>query len=451
MNCPDTPLKKPLQMAKRMFHSHAGRLTPAPPVSCLKYIAAFCFLAMLPLPIFPRHDARAFSPYQEAAGPGSGGQYNATYTRQDEYARMPSTGRQPVIIGGLWDMSGAGSLIGQAAFRGARLAVHNININGGINGRRLNLTAADTTGSAAVLLEKASRMVNREGCSVIMGPVHPAFCRTIRGFAEAHRIPLFLTAGDEPIMRLRGYAVDWTFSVSPPITAQSRRLFYRLKRRGAIPVGIIASNDSLGQRTALWIKGYAQEYQILTGELQGFANTDTDIVAQIKTLRGQGAVTIFIWGQSGIVNMVANSMRRLPGTYAVPCILLDDSLMGAVQAGATIVASLPPVLMRESLPSGHPSETELASFMKAMAGETEYMTLQEIMAAGAAWDAVKLSAMAIKAGGNSRTGIRNALEEAELEYAGVMGVFSPTKRDHCGINPLSLVPAVPSGSGWRNY
>lgn len=356
-----------------------------------------------------------------------------------------------IFMGGLWDMSGPGSMVGQAALKGARLAVHELNRQGGIRGHHIKLAAADTSGDPGTLLQGAARMVNRENCTVIIGPGHAALARTLRGFAEAHRTPLVLTAGDEPVLPLRGHSVDWTFSVSPPITAQIKRLFPRLKRKGAVPVGIVASDDTIGQRTVLWIKGYAQEYQILAGEMQGFDNRDTDIISQIKALRGAGASTVFIWGRSGVARMIADSIRKLPGRYALPCIMLDDSVLSTVQAGITVIAAVPPVLMREALPDAHGCSLSLRRFLAVMSGDIEYMSLRELLAAGAAWDAVYLAGMALRHGGKGKSAVRNALEKAGLEYSGVMGLFRPTRRDHCGLVPASLTTAVLSGYGWRPF
>jgi ABC-type branched-subunit amino acid transport system substrate-binding protein len=301
------------------------------------------------------------------------------------------------------------------------------------------------------MLQAATRLAGSENCSLIMGPTHAALCRTIRGFAEAHKIPLFLTAGDEPILPLRGHPVDWTFSVSPTITSQVKRLFARLKSTRAVPVGILSSNDSMGQRAVLWIKGYAQEFQILAGDLQGYSNQDTDIVSQIKILRTSGASTVYVWGRRGVAPMIAASMRKLPGRYAVPCILLEDSLFTAAQSGVTIVAAAPPVLMRDSLPQGHPCSAPLRQFLSAMADDIEYMSIQEILAAAAAWDAVHMAAMAMRRSGSTRGSIQGAMEKAELEYSGVMGLFRPAKRDHCGLVPRSLTPATLTGYGWRAF
>lgn len=356
-----------------------------------------------------------------------------------------------ISMGGLWDLSGPGSMIGQAALKGARRAVHEINGSGGIRGRNIALTIADTAGSPGVLLQKASEMVNVENCSVILGPTHAVLTRTIRGFAEAHKVPLFLTAGDEPVIPLRGHSVDWTFSVSTPITAEAGRLLSRIKRKKLAPVGIIASNDSMGQRAALWIKGYSQEYQILTGELQGFGSRDTDIISQIKALRVAGASTIFVWARYSVSRMIAYSFRKLPGRYAVPCIILDDSLLTAAQAGVTMIAAVPPVLMGENLPKDHPCLPALRQFLSAMTGDIEYMTVQELLASAAAWDAVHLAAMAMRISGARRSAVKTAMEDAELEYAGAMGFFKPVKRDHCGIVSSSLITATPSGYGWQPF
>ncbi len=356
-----------------------------------------------------------------------------------------------IKIGGVWDLSGPGNMSGMASLSGARKAVHDINMQGGVRGRSLELVASDSAGRLGTLLTSASALADREGCSVIIGPTHAALCRSLRGFAEEKRIPLFLTAGDEPILPLRGHPVDWTFSVSPPITAQVKSLFPRLKRRRAVPVGIISADDSMGQRAVLWIKGYAQEFQVMAGELQGYGNSDTDIISQIKRVRSAGAVTVFVWGRRGVAPMIAASMQKLPGRYAVPCLLLDDALFQAIRAGATLVTAASPIIMRDSISEDDPCYGSVKRFIAAMAGDVEYMSVREVIAAASAWDAVHMAAAAMRRSGVSRRAVQGAMENAEIEYAGVMGLFRPVKRDHCGLVPGSLTPAVLSGYGWQPF
>jgi branched-chain amino acid transport system substrate-binding protein len=51
--------------------------------------------------------------------------------------------KEPIIIGGITDLSGNGSVLGNAVNKGWELAVADINAKGGVNGRQLKLITYD--------------------------------------------------------------------------------------------------------------------------------------------------------------------------------------------------------------------------------------------------------------------------------------------------------------------
>lgn len=75
---------------------------------------------------------------------------------------------EPIKIGALYPFTGDLALLGQESFRGVELAVEEINANGGINGRQIEIVKGDAVDPDAAQSE-ANRLINQENISMIVG------------------------------------------------------------------------------------------------------------------------------------------------------------------------------------------------------------------------------------------------------------------------------------------
>lgn len=80
---------------------------------------------------------------------------------------VPAAG--PLKIGGLLSFTGGLASYGQPIYNGIELAVSEINANGGVNGKPIELVKGDDATTAQVGVSEAQRLVNIEQVSVIIG------------------------------------------------------------------------------------------------------------------------------------------------------------------------------------------------------------------------------------------------------------------------------------------
>ncbi|MEI3606640.1 ABC transporter substrate-binding protein [Pseudogracilibacillus sp. SE30717A] len=74
----------------------------------------------------------------------------------------------PIKLGALFPLTGDLALLGEESYRGAELAVEEINANGGINGREVELVKGDAVDPDAAQAE-ANRLINQENIQSIVG------------------------------------------------------------------------------------------------------------------------------------------------------------------------------------------------------------------------------------------------------------------------------------------
>jgi branched-chain amino acid transport system substrate-binding protein len=77
---------------------------------------------------------------------------------------------EPIIVGHLGLLSGAGAVAGRPILDGAKLAAQEINLAGGVLGRQLVLISRDTGGRPEEAVRLARELIQRDGAQFIQGP-----------------------------------------------------------------------------------------------------------------------------------------------------------------------------------------------------------------------------------------------------------------------------------------
>lgn len=130
----------------------------------------------------------------------------------------PSDGEEPVTIGVLAPNPDS-DYTGQSIVRGAAVAVTELNGNGGINGRDVELVVGDTNGSPLEARRQYQRLVLQEGADVTVGVFRSeALMGIIDDVAEQETIHLTAGAATTEVSRLVNEAYDqykYHFRVGP--------------------------------------------------------------------------------------------------------------------------------------------------------------------------------------------------------------------------------------------
>jgi urea transport system substrate-binding protein len=100
-------------------------------------------------------------------------------------------GEDPLTFGALYALSGAQEVIGRPMMNSTELAVQQINNNGGVNGRQIELVKADNGSQPNTGIEESRRLVNQEGCDIVFGAYTSAMRNAITSVYVENEVPLF--------------------------------------------------------------------------------------------------------------------------------------------------------------------------------------------------------------------------------------------------------------------
>ncbi|MGC9269715.1 ABC transporter substrate-binding protein [Acidiphilium sp.] len=101
----------------------------------------------------------------------------------------------PIKIGLVDPITSIFAPLGHSEIKGARFAEAEINKNGGIMSRPLQLLVEDGAGNPGTSLDKAARLVSRDKIDFLMGTVNSASSLALSQFANKHNMLFMVTGG----------------------------------------------------------------------------------------------------------------------------------------------------------------------------------------------------------------------------------------------------------------
>lgn len=148
----------------------------------------------------------------------------------------------PVSVALLAPQTGALDFVGDSFARVAEVAVANINDNGGIDGRELQLTIADTRTDPATAKAELERLI-AEGVIAVVGPATSGECAESYVTARDAQVPLISPSSTSPDLSdpdLIPPDDGYLFRNVPDDNTQGLAMAYYLRTARATPVGNVA-------------------------------------------------------------------------------------------------------------------------------------------------------------------------------------------------------------------
>jgi len=149
-------------------------------------------------------------------------------------------GDKVIKIGVILPLTGPIATIGKNIKCAVETAIDDVNADGGIKGRKVELFFEDSVGMPEKGVEAFMKLVKQDKVSAIIGPVASEVTLKIAPLAEKYNVPVVSPTSSSPEITRKGN--DWVFRVYPSDTIEARRLadtiFTKLYIRKFIPIAI---------------------------------------------------------------------------------------------------------------------------------------------------------------------------------------------------------------------
>ena len=340
--------------------------------------------------------------------------------------------KEPIKIGALFAITGPASFLGAPEEKTIRTMAENINAQGGILGRKIELVVKDTAGSPEKAVSFAKQLIEEEKVLAIIGPSTSGETMQIKGLCEENQMLLISCAAAEVIVNP---VAKYVFKTPQKDSQAVTWIYNTMKEKGIGKIAVLSSMDGFGDAGKKQLQDMAAGagITILAAESYDKGATDlTDVLTKVKSTPGVQAVVN--WSIVPAQSIISKNMKQIG--FNVP--LFQSHGFGnpryVEQAGVAAEGILFPagrLLVVDELADNHPQKQLLAAYKKDY--ETKYKENVSTFG-GHAYDALLVVTEGIKkAGSTDRAKVRDAIENIK-GLPGTAGIFNFSATDHTGLD-----------------
>jgi C4-dicarboxylate-binding protein DctP len=339
--------------------------------------------------------------------------------------KYPAEPGQHLIIGLDADLSMDTWVSGLAIKRGARLAIDEINANGGVLGKSLELLVLDHGGQPSRGLSNIERLARNPSVVATLGGQHSSVLVAELPLLHDQQLPLLAAFSSAPGVVEHRYTPNFVFRASANNRLLAPFLAERLLQRYQRPA-ILAENSVWGESARQRLSAALAKHGVRFAAIESFNRGEQSLDVRLQRIERTGADVLVVIAkplEAGIlVRDLAQRAKPLP-VISHWGIISDDFW----QAHHDVLRKLDLEFFQTFLftDKANPRARDLAQRYMQRYGVATPALIPAPSAVAQAYDLVHLLARAIgQAGSSERTAVRAALERLE-PFQGVIREYAP--------------------------
>jgi len=317
-----------------------------------------------------------------------------------------------IKFGVVGPISGFASYYGEQEMKGVQLAVDEINFEGGINGKLIELIVEDSKANPRESVTAVNKLINFDQVDFIIGDAWASTTAVMIPVTNENEVILV-----SPDMLLSsGSEDDFFFRTIPNIQDQMKLLAsYAYNDLGSRRVGVLQQQNVFGEEHTIY---FVKEFEELGGKIVGiekFPLEQNDLLTELTKLRDKNPDTLF--------NMHAAPKVALPAEKAEEMGFKVKWITHFGAENSQVVEQNPKVTHGFNYVYSYDSTTGPESVSKFVTSYMKkYGEAPDLIAANS-YDAVMVLAKAIEESGVDTTKVKQSLLETQ-NYHGGSGVLS---------------------------
>lgn len=340
--------------------------------------------------------------------------------------------KETIKLGILEDRSGDFALVGIQKYHAALLAVDEINKQGGLLGKQIEVIAPDTQSDNQKYQQMAKKLILEDNVDVVMGAFSSASREAIRPIMEQNKMLYFYNNQYEG-----GVASKYTFATGAVPEHQVVTLMEFMVKNYGKRIYTIAADYNFGQITADWVRVATKNFggEIVGEEFipLGVSQFSTPI-SRIQKAKPDVLVVLLTgaaqssfyeqWAKSGIAGLPMATTINMAQAY--------EHKRFSPPALANMYVTAP---FMEELDT--PAAKDFVNRFRAMYPKDDYVGME----AEAQYSGVYLWAKAVeKAGTTEKEAVITALESG-ISFDGPAGIVTIDPKTHHAIKDVYLAKA----------
>lgn len=199
----------------------------------------------------------------------------------------------PIKIGVLAPLSGPLAAYGEPGVQGATLAAEEINKNGGINGRQIELVVRDDEAKPTTGVVKTQELINNEKIVGMVGPAFSAVGIASAQYTSEAKIPNLAMVVFEGFTDQTKF--PYAFRWAALNTSYAKAVVDYAIKNNIAKIGIIADTTELGISGTKVIIEYMKSKNMQPTVVESMNPGTIDVTSQMKRIKDSGAQAYIAW------------------------------------------------------------------------------------------------------------------------------------------------------------
>jgi branched-chain amino acid transport system substrate-binding protein len=353
---------------------------------------------------------------------------------------LPSVAKaESIKVGAILAVTGGASFLGGPEARTLEMMVEEINANGGVLGKKIDLIIKDSGANPEKAISFTKQLIEEDKVFAILGPSTSGETMKIKNIVEEAKMILVSCAAAEVIVNP---VAKYVFKTPQKDSHAVQKIYGTMKDLGITKIAVMAGNTGFGKAGKGQLEKMASDFgiEVLIAEVYDKKATDLSAVVA-KLMANKDIQAVVNWSIVPAQGILAKNMRQ--AGWDVP--LFQSHGFGNVKyiavggaAAEGIIFPAGRLLIANSLPETNPQKQLLVKYL--IDYETKYPDDKVSTFGGHAYDALTILVAAIEKAGSTtdREKVRDAIENLQ-GVAGTAGVFNFSAEDHNGLDINSFV------------
>jgi branched-chain amino acid transport system substrate-binding protein len=327
-----------------------------------------------------------------------------------------------IKVGVYGPFSGGSAPMGVSMRNGVKLAIDEINANGGVLGKKLLMVDRDDEAKNERGGQIMQELLDKENVVAVLGPANTGVANASTQYTQQKKVPqiINISAGAKVNEFFQTSPENYIFRIAANDDVQSKVIVNAAIKKGAKKPAILCDDTNYGQNGREKMEAALAAAGVKPVYVGKFKLKDTDMSAQLQEAKAAGADALLVYGIGPELAAISNSMERL--SFKIPMIGSWTLSMSnyTSNAGKNGNGSMMPQTFIETAVK----TPKQISFVKTYGEKYKESPIASAVSAAQGYDSVYLLKLAIEqAGSTEGSKIRLALESLTASYEGVTGTY----------------------------
>ena len=219
--------------------------------------------------------------------------------------------QQTIKIGFIGPSTGAASLLGLTAKEGFTMGVEDVNAKGGINGKRLDFIAYDSTSKPPVAATLAQRLILEDKVPLINAGTGSLDVLAMMEVTERAKFPLFVSSSGSILITEKGYKWVWRVGTSDKTSAEGLGAYLDGKANWSRIAFLFENTDYGKPPSEVIIKMLRETKGKEIAAVETYNRGDTDMSGQLWKIKNSNPHVLVTWGYYTEGALIARQAKQI--------------------------------------------------------------------------------------------------------------------------------------------